>query len=470
MDSHSILATLNTFLGKAAGFVWGVPLIVLLVGTGIFLTFRLGFIQFTHLIPALKLAFSKTDREAQGDVSHFKALMVALAATIGTGNIAGVATAIALGGPGALFWMWITALFGMATKYGEAILAVKYRVVDEKGEMSGGPMYALERGLNAKWLGVLFALFGCLAAFGIGNMTQANSVVDAILKGLAQFNGGQELDTLTRFNISWALGLTLAALTGAVILGGIKRIGDFSGWLVPGMAVIYIAASVVILAINIQGVPHALSLVFTHAFTPTAAAGGFAGSGVLLAMRMGISRGLFSNESGLGSAPIAAAAAKTKDPMSQALVSMTGTFIDTIIVCTMTGLVILSTGVWDDGHTAAALTVDAFSTGLPGTWGGAIVAVGIILFAYSTILGWAYYGEKMAEYLFGIGAVRPYRLLWIGVVVIGSTAKLELVWNFSDVMNALMAVPNLISLVLLSGVIAAETKLHRKQLASGHRR
>jgi len=459
---------LNDILAQASGFVWGMPLIVLLVGTGVFLTVRLGGLQFTHLIPALKLAFSKTDTKAEGDVSHFKALMVALAATIGIGNIAGVATAIAGGGPGALFWMWITALFGMATKYGEGVLAVKYRVVDEKGEMNGGPMYALERGLGQKWLGVLFALFGCIAAFGIGNMTQANTVVDAIQKGVTQFSQVQELDALDQYWLAWSIGLTLAGLTAAVVLGGIKRIGEFSGWLVPIMAVLYILAALVILIINYRGIPHAINLVFTHAFTPIAAVGGFAGAAVKEAIQKGVSRGLFSNESGLGSAPIAAAAAKTQYPMRQALVSMTGTFIDTICVCTMTGLVIISTGVWDDGHTGAALTVDAFSTGLPGTWGGTIVSIGVILFAFSTILGWGYYGEKMAEYLFGIRAVLSYRLLWVGVVVIGATRRLDLVWNFSDVMNALMAIPNLVSLILLSGVIAAETAKHRKELAGGH--
>jgi AGCS family alanine or glycine:cation symporter len=442
--------TLNAFFTRANEIVWGTPVIVLLLGTGIFLTLRLGFLQITHLLSALKLAFSPSDREAKGDVSHFKALMVALAATIGTGNIAGVATAIAAGGPGALFWMWITAFFGMATKYSEAVLAVKYRITDEKGEMCGGPMYALERGLNMKWMGILFAVFGALAAFGIGNMVQANSVADAVRSS---------------FGVPvWLTGVVLASLTGMVILGGIKRIGEIAGILVPVMAVFYMLAALVILILNYKGIPEAINLVITHAFNPMAATGGFLGASVKMAIQKGVSRGLFSNESGLGSAPIAAAAAKTQFPMQQALVSMTGTFIDTIIVCSMTGLAIISTGVWNDGKTGAPLTVDAFSTGLPGTWGGLIVSIGIIMFAYSTILGWAYYGEKCAEYLFGIRIVFPYRCVWIVAVFIGSVNKLDLVWNFSDVMNGLMAIPNLLSLVLLSGVIAEETRRHRQQL------
>lgn len=456
---ESFFTTLNSVFETANGIIWGPPLIILLIGTGIFLTFRLGFLQFTHLIPALKLAFSKSDETAPGDVSHFRALMVALAATIGTGNIAGVATAIAAGGPGALFWMWITALFGMATKYGEAILAVKYRVVDEAGEMSGGPMYALERGLGQKWLGVLFALFGCIAAFGIGNMAQAHSVADALYDTFA--------------TPRYITGAILAVLTALVALGGIKRIGEFSGWLVPVMAILYILAALVILILNFRQIPEALALVFKHAFSPIAAVGGFAGAMVKEAIQKGVSRGLFSNESGLGSAPIAAAAAKTRNPMNQALVSMTGTFLDTIVVCSMTGLVILSTGAWT--HVDAAgkalrgvpLTAAAFSTGLPGTWGGMIVSVGIILFAYSTILGWCYYGEKMAEYLFGVRVALPYRILWVLMVSLGATRKLDLVWNFSDMMNALMALPNLVSLVLLSGVIVAETRRYREIYAHG---
>jgi AGCS family alanine or glycine:cation symporter len=435
---------LGELLGDISGFVWGMPLILLLVGTGIFLTIRLRGLQVRQLGRALRIAFSREDTRAAGDISHFKALMTALAATVGIGNIAGVATAIAAGGPGAVFWMWMTAFFGMATKYGEAILAVKYRVVDENGNMSGGPMYYLERGLGLKWLGVLFALFGSLAAFGIGNMAQANTVAHALESSF----GVQPEST----------GLVMAALTAAVILGGIKRIGNVAGVLVPMMAVVYIVAGIVVLVLNYQAVPGALALILERAFTPTAATGGFAGAIVMQTIKMGVSRGLFSNESGLGSAPIVAAAARTRNPFRQALVSMTGTFIDTIIVCTITGLVIVSTGAWETGQTGAELTVAAFSSGLPGDSGGVIIAIATVLFAYSTILGWAYYGEKCCEYLLGIRAVLTYRYLWVIAVFCGAMLKLRMVWDFADIMNGLMAIPNLIGLLGLSGVIVAETR------------
>jgi len=434
---------LGVLLGDISGFVWGMPLILLLVGTGIFLTIRLRGLQVRQLGRALRIAFSREDTRAAGDISHFKALMTALAATVGIGNIAGVATAIAAGGPGAVFWMWMTAFFGMATKYGEAILAVKYRVVDENGNMSGGPMYYLERGLGLKWLGVLFALFGSLAAFGIGNMAQANTVAHALESSFGVQPG--------------STGLVMAALTAAVILGGIKRIGNVAGVLVPVMAVVYIVAGIVVLVLNYQAVPGALALILERAFTPTAATGGFAGAIVMQTIKMGVSRGLFSNESGLGSAPIVAAAARTRNPFRQALVSMTGTFIDTLIVCTITGLVIVSTGAWKSGQTGAELTVAAFSSGLPGNSGGAIIAIATVLFAYSTILGWAYYGEKCCEYLLGIRAVLTYRYLWVIAVFCGAMLKLQMVWDFADIMNGLMAIPNLIGLIGLSGVIVAET-------------
>jgi AGCS family alanine or glycine:cation symporter len=444
---------LAVLLGEISGFVWGMPLIILLVGTGIFLTIRLHGLQITQLGRALRIAFSREDTRAAGDISHFKALMTALAATVGIGNIAGVATAIAAGGPGAVFWMWMTAFFGMATKYGEAILAVKYRVVDENGNMSGGPMYYLERGLGLKWLGVLFALFGSLAAFGIGNMAQANTVAHALESSFGVQPG--------------STGLVMAALTAAVILGGIKRIGNVAGVLVPVMAVVYIVAGIVVLVLNYQAVPGALALILERAFTPTAATGGFAGAIVMQTIKMGVSRGLFSNESGLGSAPIVAAAARTRNPFRQALVSMTGTFIDTLIVCTITGLVIVSTGAWKSGQTGAELTVAAFSSGLPGNSGGAIIAIATVLFAYSTILGWAYYGEKCCEYLLGIRAVLTYRYLWVIAVFCGAMLKLQMVWDFADIMNGLMAIPNLIGLIGLSGVIVAETQ---RYLAEENRR
>jgi len=434
-----------SLMGKVNSFVWGPYMLALLVGTGVFLTFRLGFITFKYLPYALKLAFSKNqDSSSEGDITHFQALMTALAATIGTGNIAGVATAVALGGPGAVFWMWLTALVGMATKYAEAILAVKYRIKDEKGEMAGGPMYFIEKGLNMKWLAVLFAFFGAAAGFGIGNMVQSNSVADALY---------------TTFGLNhWISGVVLAVLTALVILGGIKSIAKVTGTLVPIMAVFYVLGGLVIILLNIGQLPAAFAFIMKSAFTGVEpVAGGFLGATVAQSIRFGVARGVFSNEAGLGSAPIAAAAAKTDHPARQAFVSMTGTFLDTIIVCSITGLVLAITGVWESGETGAALTTMAFQKGLPGP-GGIIVAIGIILFAYSTILGWAYYGEKCAEYLFGIGVVKPYRYLWVIFVGLGAIAKLSLVWDIADTLNGLMAIPNLIGLLLLSGVVVSETK------------
>ena len=434
---------LNDFFAALSGYVWGIPLLVLLVGTGLLLTIRLRCLQIRMLGHALYETFVRPKSNEQGDISHFQALMVALAATIGTGNIIGVATAISIGGPGALFWMWVTAALGMATKYAEGVLAVKYRVVDENGEMAGGPMYYLERGLGQKWLGVLFALFGSIAAFGIGNTVQANAVAGNLKE---TFN----IDPLTT-------GIALALLTGVVILGGIKNIGRVAAVMVPVMAIVYVAGCLVILFRYANEVPAALWLVFHDAFTGTAATGGFLGAAVMIAIQKGVSRGVFSNESGMGSAPIAAAAAKTNEPCEQALVSMTGTFIDTIIICTMTGLVLIVTGVWHSGAAVSVLTKSAFDIGLPGNSGGYIVTFGIVFFAYSTIIGWAYYGEKCIEYLLGVKALLPYRLLYAALVMVGAGIKLELVWNFADVMNGLMAVPNLIGLLGLSGVVVAET-------------
>ncbi len=437
---------IQTILSNISDFIWGPPLLILLVGTGIYLTLLLRGLQFRKLFHSLWLALvkRKDDDDTPGDISHFQALMTALAATVGTGNIAGVATAIAIGGPGALFWMWITGLFGMATKYAEAVLAVRYRVVDEKGQMSGGPMYYISRGLNLKWLGALFAVFASIAAFGIGNMVQSNSVADAVNHS---------------FNIPVEYtGIGLAVLTGLVILGGIKSIGKVTQVLVPLMVVFYMIAALFVVLINIEAVPNVISLVFVEAFTPTAASGGFAGATVMLTIRMGVARGVFSNESGLGSAPIAAAAAKTKHPVTQALVSMTQTFIDTIVVCSFTGFAILVSGVLDTGQTGVPLTSMAFETALPGNWGGIVVSLGIIFFAYSTILGWCYYGEKSIEYLLGIKSVAPYRMLFVVAVFVGAVAKLDMVWAFADIMNGLMALPNLIGLLGLSGIVAAETK------------
>jgi AGCS family alanine or glycine:cation symporter len=440
-------------VGKVGAFAWGPPMLIFLVGTGFFLTIALRGLQFRKLWYSLWLALVKRKEETDepGDITHFQALMTALSATVGTGNIAGVATAIAAGGPGALFWMWITGLVGMATKYSEAVLAVKYRIKDEKGDMSGGPMYYISRGLGWKWLGTLFAVFAAVAAFGIGNMVQSNSVADAV-----------EVTFHVPF---WVTGLVLMIFTAMVVLGGIKSIGRVTGVVVPIMIIFYVLGALIILVFNIAGIPAAIALVVKQAFTPTAASGGFLGAGVMLAIRMGVARGVFSNESGLGSAPIAAAAAQTKHPVIQALVSMTQTFIDTIIVCTMTGLVLILTGAWDSGKTGAELTTFAFQSGFAG--GKYIVTIGLILFAYSTILGWCYYGEKSVEYLFGVVAVQPYRILFVLVVGLGAVAKLDFVWSLSDTFNGLMAIPNLIGLLALSPVIVKETRDYFTSLGKG---
>lgn len=444
---------LLNILTTISNYVWGPVMLVLLVGTGIFLTIRLGGIQFKGLAHSLYLAFVKRKEhdDAEGDISHFQALMTALAATVGTGNIAGVATAIVAGGPGALFWMWITGLFGMATKYSEAVLAVKYREKDEFGTMSGGPMYYLSKGLGQKWLGVLFAIFASISAFGIGNLVQGNSVAQAVVATFPIFQ-------------PWHVGVMLFVATSAVLLGGIKSIGKTTSIIVPFMIILYVAAALVVVLINIDKIPSVFMMVINHAFTPIAAVGGFTGALVKEAIRFGVARGVFSNESGLGSAPIAAAAAQTKNPVDQALVSMTQTFIDTIIVCSLTGFVILSSGVWNSGLDGAELTSAAFSAALPGNLGGIIVAIALVFFAYSTVLGWSYYGEKSLEYLFGARAVKPYRILFCLMVFVGAViTKVDLVWTFADIMNGLMAVPNLIGLLALSGVVVYETKKYFKR-------
>jgi AGCS family alanine or glycine:cation symporter len=447
-----VFKSIEVLVGRLGAFVWGPPMLIFLVGTGFYLTIALRGIQFRQLGYSLWLALVKRreDTNEPGDISHFQALMTALSATVGTGNIAGVATAIAAGGPGALFWMWVTGLVGMATKYGEAVLAVKYRTTDAKGDMCGGPMYYISEGLGWKWLGTLFAVLAAVAAFGIGNMVQSNSVADAV-----------EATFHVPFYVT---GLTLMIFTALVVLGGIKSIGRVTGVVVPVMILFYIAGALLIIVLNIAAVPAAFALIFKSAFTPSAAAGGFAGATVMLAIRMGVSRGVFSNESGLGSAPIAAAAAQTRHPVGQALVSMTQTFIDTIIVCTMTGLVLIMTGAWESGRTGAELTTHAFQSGMTG--GKYIVAVGLILFAYSTILGWCYYGEKSVEYLFGEIAVKPYRYLFVLFVGVGAVAKLDFVWSLSDAFNGMMAIPNLIGLLLLSPVIIQSTREYFKPLES----
>jgi AGCS family alanine or glycine:cation symporter len=434
------MTSFETTLQSISDGVWGPPLLILLFGTHLFLTFRLRFIQ-RYLPQAIRLSFSR-EKEGAGDVSQFGALTTALAATIGTGNIVGVATAVSIGGPGAVLWMWLTGVFGVATKYAEAVLAVKYRVLTKEGTMAGGPMYALERGMNAKWLGMIFAALTAVAAFGIGCMTQANSI-----SALAKESLGLS---------PWITGSIMTILTGIVILGGIQSIAAVCEKLVPFMAVFYVVGCLILLAMHASTLPDTLVTIVTSAFAGQAAVGGFVGAGISQAIRYGIARGLFSNESGLGSAPIVAAAAQTKNPVRQALVSSTGTFWDTVVVCAMTGLVVVNSGEWKNGLSGAALTHRAFED-IP-VLGGLILTVGLLTFVFSTILGWSYYGEKAAEYLFGTRVIRPYRVLWVIAVMVGSVQPLSLVWTFSDIANGLMAVPNLIALLGLSGVVVKETQ------------
>ena len=432
-------------------FVWGPPLLVLLVGTGIWLTIRLGLIQVFKLAPALKLIFSAKN-EGSGDVNSFKALCTALAATVGTGNIVGVATAVKAGGPGALFWMWMAAFFGMATKYAECLLAVKYRTVDADGNISGGPMYYIENGLGKSYkpLAVMFAAFGVLCAyFGIGTFAQVNSIV--------------EITKITAGIPIMYTGIALTLVVAAVTIGGLKSIANVASKIVPAMAVLYFIATVGILISFADKVPGAVGMVLQDAFTPAAAQGGFLGATVMLAMRSGVARGVFSNESGLGSAPIVAAAAKTKWAAEQGLVSMTGTFIDTIIICTLTGLSLIVTGAWCGPLKGAAMTDSAFSAAFPG-FGSMVLMVGLVLFAFTTILGWNYYGERCVEYLMGVKAIMPYRVIFIILIACGPFLKLEEIWVLADIVNGLMAIPNLIALLALTGVIVAETKAYEKHL------
>ena len=436
----------NLFLERANEYLWGWPMVVVLLGTHLFLTVRLRFPQ-RYLGLAIRLSVQR-DPQAQGDVSQFGALATALAATIGTGNIVGVATAVALGGPGAVLWCWLTGVFGIATKYAEALLAVRYRVRAEDGTMSGGPMYVLERGLRMRWLGVLFAAFTAIAAFGIGCTVQANSIAEMAKE---------------TFGISpLVCGILLAALTASVILGGIRSIARVCEALVPFMAGAYVLGCLIILFLDAGSLPGTVALIGRSAFTGQAAMGGFAGASVLIAARYGVARGLFSNESGLGSAPIVAAAAQTRNPVRQALVSSTGTFWDTVVICALTGLVLVNTGAWTTGLKGAALTKAAFEH-IPSI-GPIVLTVGLFTFVFSTIIGWSYYGEKAVEYLFGRRVIGVYRGAWVGMVLVGSVSTLKLVWNFADAANALMALPNLVSLLLLSGVVVSQT---RRYLWSG---
>lgn len=440
-------------LDRIDTWVWQ-PLFVILVGTGLFLTYRLRGLQFRKLYYSLKLAFTRHDDEAEGDISHFQALMTALAATIGIGNIAGVSTAIAMGGLGSLFWLWITALVGMATKYGEAVLAIQYRIVDDRGEMAGGPMYYIERGLGWKWLAICFAFFGAVTAFFTGNLVQSHSIASAVSSSFG-------------VNI-WISGVILAICTALVLIGGIKSIGGVTAFFVPIMAIFYILGSVVILILRIDQIPEAVGQIFSTAFTGQAAVGGFAGSTIMMAVQMGVARGVFSNESGLGSSPIAAAAAKTDLPGRQALISMTGAFLSTI-VCTFTGLAIAVTNVLGElgpnGKllNGAPLTIAAFDAVLP--FGGIIVVIGSIFFGYSTIIGWAYYGEKCCEYLLSTRAIIFYRILFSIIVFLGVGLPIEIVWTLADLTNAFMALPNLIGVVALSSIVVIQTDLFLKKVA-----
>lgn len=441
------MTNLQSLLQSIDSFIWGPPLLILLVGTGIYFTFRLGLLQFRHLPTALKMVFSRDKSGSkQGDVSSFAALCTALSATIGTGNIVGVATAIKLGGPGALFWMWLAAVFGMATKYAECLLAVKYRKVDENGQMLGGPMYYLQHGVGSKALAVLFAVFALgVACFGIGTFPQVNAILDA---SHISFGVSREVSAVV-----------LTLLVAFVTIGGIQSIAKVAGKVVPTMAVFYVIACLSVIISNADQLVSAIELVITSAFSSTAATGGFLGASIMLAIQSGIARGVFSNESGLGSAPMAAAAAKTDSCVKQGLISMTGTFFDTIIICTMTGLALILTGAWQTDLAGAAMTTHAFAVGLNAdTLGPMLVSIGLMFFAFTTILGWNYYGERCVVFLMGTKAVLPYKIIFIALVASGAFLHLDMIWIIADIVNGLMAVPNLIGLIALRHVVAEETK------------
>ena len=429
-------------------FVWGPPLLILLVGTGIYLTIRLGLLQVTRLPKAFQLIFTKD--KGHGDVSSFAALCTALAATVGTGNIIGVATAIKVGGPGALFWMWMAAFFGMATKYAEGLLAIKYRTKDANGAVAGGPMHYILLGMGEKWrpLAIFFALAGVLVALlGIGTFTQVNSITESI-QNTAQINPA-------------ITALILSIFVGIAVFGGLKSISKVSTAVVPFMAIVYILGTLTVILFNIEKIPATLTLIFTSAFSPAAAVGGFAGASIRMAIQNGVARGVFSNESGLGSAPIAAAAAKTNEPVEQGLISMTGTFIDTLIICTLTGLTILVTGVWSGDLNGVALTQSAFST-VFSYFGPSLLTIFLVLFAFTTILGWNYYGERCFEFLFGVRFIWLYRVVFVVMVLLGGFIELDMVWIIADIVNALMALPNLIALIVLSPVVISETRKYFK--------
>ena len=448
------MSTLNDLLTTLSGIIWGPFLLIpLLLGTGLYLTIRLRGLQFRALLLGLRHGFvDSNDNDGEGDIPNYQALTTALAATVGVGNIVGVATALSVGGPGALFWMWMTGLVGMASKYSEAYLGVRFRVTDAKGNQSGGPQYYLKRGIKGplgRWLALSFAVLTPIAALGIGNMTQAN----AVAAGMQDTFGVDP----------WVSGVLMFVCTGTVLLGGIRAIGTITSAFVPLMIILYIGGSLIVLFRNAADIPAAIGLIFTDAFTGTAAVGGFAGSAIILVLQMGVARGIFSNESGIGTGAIAAAAAKTSHPTRQALVSMTQTFIDTIVVVTFTGLTIITTGAWDLGKEHAnIMTAEAFSRGLPGQWGGTIVSMSVVFFAFSTILGWYYYGERCLQSLFGSRSTVPYRMIATVCVFIGAVSELTPIWTFSDVANGLMALPNLIGLLLLSGLVVRETNAYLK--------
>ena len=442
-----LITTINTW-------AWGPLMLALLLGTGLYLSLGLRFMTVRKIPAGLRLLLQGRKGKGEGDISPFSALMTSLSATIGTGNIAGVATAIALGGPGALFWMWVTALVGLATKYAEAVCAVKFREQDEQGNYSGGPMYYIKNGLHKRWhwLGVAFAIFGSLAGFGIANTVQSNSVSQVLHDS---------------FSVPpLATGLVLMVLVGAVILGGIKRISSVASWLVPIMALSYILMSLVVILVNMEAVPGALVTIVTGAFTPTAATGGFAGATVWAALRFGVARGIFSNEAGLGSAPIAHAAARTDQPVQQGMIAMLGTFIDTLIVCTMTGLVIVIMDVWPSGVSGASLTTMAFANAFPG--GQYIVTLGLCLFAFTTMIGWSFYGERCVVFLFGTRAILPFRVAWVLAIPVGTVIELNMVWLIADTLNAFMAIPNLIALILLGPLVFRLTREYFENIFIGH--
>jgi AGCS family alanine or glycine:cation symporter len=436
---------ISDLIGQLNGIVWGWPMLILILGVGIYLSLGLKLFPILQLGSAFKLLWNGRSASGDGEIPPYQALMTAMSATVGTGNIAGVATAVFIGGPGALFWMWITALFGMATKFAEAVLAVKYREKDENGSFVGGPMYYIKNGMGQKWawLGTLFAIFGAIAGFGIGNTVQSNSIA-------------QVLEANFGFS-PLVVGLVVMVAVGAVIIGGIKRIGKFAGAMVPFMAVAYVLSGLTIILMNADKVGDAFATIFTYAFNPISATGGFAGASIMMAIRFGVARGVFSNEAGLGSAPIAHASAQTSNPVRQGLIAMLGTFMDTLVICTITGLVIIISGEWTSGESGAALTSMAFDHALPGV-GSNIVAIGLAVFAFTTIIGWSIYGERCVEFLFGVKAILPYRILWVIAVPVGASLNLNFVWLVADTLNAMMAIPNLIALAVLSPVVFALTK------------